>query len=207
MPRPAFLASIGWLVWAFALGCQPNLRSVKGGPGADAGAPGTTDPARPTPGIGLPDAGQAEAGVIPRPPSSGEQCAEEAITGEMIPLDLVLVLDASGSMRVMVGGKTRWQQVADALGTFVRDPRAAGLGVGVQTFPFTIFHKPCTNNADCGYDTGPPGYWCTRPYVCNGPGVALETARACDPNDAYCPEAGTGCVVAGRCATSGARCA
>ena len=47
------------------------------------------------------------------PPGAGNQCAEEAIAGEPVPLDLMLVLDASGSMRADTGGKTKWQRVAD----------------------------------------------------------------------------------------------
>jgi hypothetical protein len=204
------LLCLSWLAIAVApAACQSA--KVQGGrpqPGGAGAGPGG-EPGPGGPGFALPDGGAAaDADVTPRPPGSGQQCVEEAITGEMIPLDLMLVLDASGSMRVLVGGKTRWQQVSDALGAFVRDPRSTGLGVGLQVFPFTIFHKPCTTDADCdGFGGGPAGYWCTRPFVCNGAGVALDTARTCDPNDAYCPEAGTRCAVVGRCSRSGSRCA
>jgi hypothetical protein len=192
-------------VWA--AGCQSAkvrpLDPSPAGPGPD--SVGGPNPNGST--VGLPDGGGTDANLSPRPPTTGEQCAEEAITGEMVPVDLMLVLDASGSMRVMVGGKTRWDQVKDALGTFVRDPRSTGLGVGLQAFPFTIFQKPCTTDADCGgFGTGPTAFWCTQPFFCDGTGVSLATARACDPNDAYCPEPGTRCVGAGRCTQSGARC-
>src|SRR5687767_7907172 len=95
-------------------GCQSSkLQPMPPGPGVpgpdSVGGPGSDGTK-----VGLPDGGAGDAAATnPRPPASGEQCAEEAITGEMVPLDLMLVLDASGSMKVMVGGKTRWTQVTD----------------------------------------------------------------------------------------------
>jgi hypothetical protein len=194
-----------WMLAALLLfACSAKLKPTGGG-----GDGGSAQPGGAGPGIGLPDGGGTSGEVSPSAPGAGEQCAEEILTGEMVPVDLMLVIDASGSMRVMVGGKTRWEQVTEGLGTFVRDPRSTGLGVGLQTFPFTIYQKPCQTDADC--DSGPSpmagnNYWCAPPYVCNGPGVDLSNPRTCDPNDAFCPEAGTHCERVGRCAQSGARC-
>ena len=162
------------------------------------------DPTGP-PGFGvgeLTDAGPPPTSSEPRPPSSGEQCAEEAVRGELYPLDLLLVMDASGSMNLAVGTKTRWQLVTEALGTFVRDARSAGMGVGFQTFPFTLHEKACSTDAECGGSTGA----CSRPFLCIGSGVLPATARTCHPNDPYCPEPGTRCVASGRCSGSSMRC-
>jgi hypothetical protein len=190
-----------------ALGCgSPRVDPVnqsRDGARADLDAGGGGPP---VPNFGL-DGGVAPDLVIsPRPPTSGEQCAEEAVTGQLVPLHLLIVLDASGSMNLMVGGRTRWASVTEALLGFARDPRSAGLGVGLQTFPISIAEKPCATDADCGFGGGGPvRYWCTRPFLCVGAGTALATARPCDPNDAFCP-AGTDCLPSGRCAVSGARC-
>lgn len=173
---------------------DPGGNSGRDGGGAEA------------PSFGLPPPTDAPPpGVNPLGPGS-EMCAEEAVGAELLPLDLVLVLDASGSMRIIIDGKTRWTWVSEAITAFVRDPGSAGMGVGLQVFPFTILAKPCTKDEDCGtVSPGQPNYWCTQPYVCADPAVPLAMARPCDPNDAFCPM-GVKCVQAGKCAGSGARC-
>jgi Mg-chelatase subunit ChlD len=189
-------------------GCGAAEVQGKPGTGATGGSGGAgPGPASDGASFAVPDAATGDAPPqAPRPPTSGEQCLEEAVTGEQLPLDLMLVLDASGSMNLMVGGQTRWRQVTGALDSFVRDPRSSGLGVGLQVFPYSIAAKPCTDDGDCGGTRGRRGFACAPPSVCVGGGVALATARTCDPNDAYCPEPGTGCEPVGRCAGSGARC-
>jgi hypothetical protein len=204
---PRRIGLIAGALWLLAPACDHKL--VPGPSTAEEPSPGDGGNGPGAPTLVLPDAGAADANLAPRPPISGQACVEQTLTGEMVPLDLQLVLDASGSMRVLVGGQTRWQQVAGALEKFLGDPRSAGLGVGLQTFPFTIVQKPCTTDADCqSLGTGPQGvnYWCARPFVCGGTGVSLVNPRSCDPNDSYCPDAGTACVMAGRCSRSGAVC-
>jgi Mg-chelatase subunit ChlD len=159
------------------------------------------------PGFSIGDAGSDRGGSnTPSAPGAGEQCAETAIKAEVVPLDLVLVLDASGSMNNPIAGKSRWTWVADALSSFVKDPRSAGLGVGLQVFPFTIAAKACTSEADCGNAGGGSEKYCAQPFVCATAGTDLTTARTCDPADAFCPDAGTKCVGMGRCSASGDRC-
>jgi hypothetical protein len=179
-----------------------------GGRGPQGGAPGSGG--GPAPSFGVPDAGSGAGADAPptRPPGAGEQCVEEAIRGEVVPLHLMLVLDASGSMRLNIGGRTRWQRVSDAIDAFMRDPRSAGLFVGLQVFPFTIHGKPCASDADCGFGggTGMGDYWCARPFVCVDAGATMPAADAklCDPNDAFCP--GQRCAASGVCSVSGRRC-
>jgi hypothetical protein len=205
--RRARTTATGLLVFGMALPACSSSRVESigrdGGPGSPGGSgSGAGD----GPTLAVPDA--ADGGLEappPRPPTSGEQCVEEAIRGEQLPLDLMLVLDASGSMNLDVGGQTRWKRVTDALKSFMADPRSAGLGVGLQVFPFSISEKPCRNDGDCGGDAARTGFYCSRPFLCMGPGVAPATARSCDPNDAFCPT-GTDCEPSGRCTGSGARC-
>ena len=173
-------------LWVWGAGCGAHrLESTAGGAGENRDA-----------GLSLPPISE------PRAPSSAEQCAEEAIRGELFPLDLLLLLDASGSMNFRVGERTRWQLVSQALVGFLGDPRSRGLGVGFQTFPFTVYEKVCTSDADC---SGAPGD-CSRPFLCAGPGVLPAVARICDPGNPICPEAGTQCVPSGRCSGTSARC-
>jgi len=196
-PRAVILVSVA------VLSCQAGALSKRdpgGGTAGDGGGAGE-------PGFGFTpvDGGGPSTGVGPLGPGS-EQCAEEAIAGQVTPLDLVLVLDASGSMRAAVDGKSRWTWVAEGLTAFVRDPGSAGLGVGLQVFPFTVAAKPCASDDECGMASpGMPGYWCTQLHVCADPAVPLAMARPCDPNDAFCP-AGVKCLQTGRCAGNGERC-
>jgi hypothetical protein len=201
--RPA--AKIACLL--LAVGCSGGGLRKTGGPADGTGAGGTGAGGSNGPGFSIGDAGGDSVATGPTAPAAGEQCAEQAIKADLLPLDLVLVLDASGSMRNEIGGKTRWAWVAEALTTFVQDPRSIGIGVGLQLFPFTIAAKPCTSEADCGNTSvGGSEKYCTQPNVCAGPGTTLAMARTCDPADAYCPEAGTKCVAMGRCSVSGDRC-
>jgi hypothetical protein len=129
---------------------------------------------------------------------------EEAVRGEPLPVDLLLVLDASASMNYYAapGVGTRWELVQQALIDFARDARSAGLGVGFQTFPFTTHEKSCSTDADCNGDAGD----CSPTFLCYGTGVLPATARTCDPARPICPQAGTACVPSGRCSSSFARC-
>ncbi len=188
--------------------CGPHELVDAAGSSGGSATDGAGGPPPPGFDVGpLPDGGSsAQPGAPTRPPTSGEMCVDEAIRSELVPLDLLLVMDASGSMNLMVGNRSRWQLVTEALSNFMRDPRSMGLGVGFQTFPFTIHEKACTSNADCGGSDSATGRECARPSLCIGPGVLPATARTCDPNDAYCPDAGTRCVPSGRCSASSMRC-
>src|SRR6185369_15641465 len=99
-----------------ALGCSstpPHERTDATG-SADGGPGGTG-------GTGLPGTDAAANSTSPTAPGPGEACVEQPIKANLVPLDLVLVLDASGSMRQVIGAKSRWQWIADALTTFVND--------------------------------------------------------------------------------------
>jgi hypothetical protein len=195
------------------LACGPL--KVMGPPGdAATSSDGGSVPGQGPPGYGVgePGDGGLPPGLpAPRPPSMGEQCAEEAIRGEVVPLDLLLVLDASGSMNTAVGERTdagarptRWQLVSEALARFVRDPRSAGLGVGVQTFPFIVHEKACSSIADCGGPDAEADQACSRPFLCVDDGTLPATAATCDPN-VGCVD-GKRCVPSGRCSASSMRC-
>ena len=183
-----------------ATGCNSSLMRVgDGGAAAAGGGIGA-------PGISLGDARAAASdGVVPVAPGSGEKCVEEAIKADVAPLDLVVVLDASGSMRLAVGKRSRWDWVTEALGKFVADPRSTGLGVGLDVFPFIIEAKPCASEDDCGGGSGTSDKLCIQHHLCSTPGIDLAASKSCDPNDPFCP-AGSQCLPAGACARSGEPC-
>lgn len=88
--------------------------------------------------------------------SSGEidelaACATETLKGESLPLDIHIMLDASGSMMGPVSGGTKWSAVKTALKGFINDPNSAGVGVGLQIFPIVHAGAPatCTSDASC----------------------------------------------------------
>lgn len=88
--------------------------------------------------------------------AGGMACAGSTVKGELIPLDMYIMLDKSGSMLDQTGangnGPTKWDAVTTALKSFFADPGSAGLGVGIQFFPSNLPGVPdtCTNNNQCG---------------------------------------------------------
>ncbi|HEV8245208.1 MAG TPA: hypothetical protein VGP93_05545, partial [Polyangiaceae bacterium] len=83
----------------------------------------------------------------------GGACAGEITKGELIPLDVYIMLDTSRSMVDFSGvAITKWQAVKTALTTFLQDPTSTGIGVGIQYFPLVQSGVPssCMNDAECG---------------------------------------------------------
>ncbi|MCC6521143.1 MAG: VWA domain-containing protein [Polyangiaceae bacterium] len=84
----------------------------------------------------------------------GGGCAGSSIQAQKIPLDMYVMLDQSGSMDSTVsGGGTAWAAVTGALGAFVQQPEAIGMGVGLQYFPLSTGGSCpafCTADPDCG---------------------------------------------------------
>lgn len=68
-------------------------------------------------------------------------CTSTSVQTEPVPLDMIVLLDESGSM-----GGTKWDTVTAALKAFVTDPANDGIGVGIQYFP--VDSGPDCNFAD-----------------------------------------------------------
>ncbi|MGK4003458.1 hypothetical protein WMF31_12585 [Sorangium sp. So ce1036] len=127
----------------------------------------------------------------------GTSCAGETSTAELVPLDLYIMLDASGSMEDRLPTRdTKWEAVTEALEAFFTDPQSAGLGVGLQYFPLRDPDVPatCTSNEECGAH-GP----CKLRICRNDPRL-----RYC-ATDADCMR-GDSCVALGVCSRSGNLC-
>ena len=176
----------------------------------DGGDPGSDAPAGGGPPTSPPDINLPEAGATAAPDTPFAQCASEAHAAEDVPLDLLLLLDSSGSMIEAAGMRSRWVTAQTSLRAFIADPRSAGLGVGLLFFPQD---KACTTDCDCvGVDLGRS--YCQAPAICAGPGGPAPDAVGCGPAPVAagmnarlpaCP-ALTTCAPAGRCAGSGALC-
>lgn len=106
-----------------------------------------------TPGIHLPTSGGSSGGGSGsggpndcKPTTDGSACIGESYEGESVPLDIYIMFDQSGSMCSCVdpaGGmlcpdpdcrQTRLDAIRAATESFLRDPKSAGIGVGVGYF-------------------------------------------------------------------------
>ena len=211
--RLVSLALAGWV--AAAAGCErPEIEAVSpsrpaadagAGSRADAGAAGRADAGDVGPGFSVtfPDAG---AGAAPPPPGGpggeGPACAGEVHQGKPVPIDLLLLVDISGSMEESAGARSKWFAVREALQTFARDPRSAGLGVGLQVFPAPA--RPCQRDGDCAAPST-----CELKGLCGPPAAIATSEAAC--NAAIAPTCGgifstDPCTPIGLCAKSGLRC-
>ena len=141
--------------------------------------------------------------------SSGDlgTCAAETQTAKQLPLDIHIMLDASGSMMEQTtGGTTKWAAIKTALNGFIGDPKSAGIGVGLQIFPIKHPGAPtsCTTNAQCtvgGVNLGRCFLKACAPASANDPLRSCDTAADC-PGGAACRSLGQcrqGIFVTGNC--------
>ncbi len=116
----------------------------------------------------------------------GGGCAGISSTAQKVPLDMYIMLAQSGSMSDPAqGGGSKWQAVTSALTTFINQPEAAGIGVGIQYFPLqgaSCNVLMCTSDAQCGVGCGP----CTLGQFCQGFGES----DSCNVIDYATPDVG-----------------
>jgi hypothetical protein len=157
----------------------------------------------PDPDSGLkpfPDAGVPDVAAVKE-----EKCAAESQAAKQVPVDLLLLVDRSGSMtyKVSAGGKSKWELAQEALITFIKDPKSAGLGVGLQYFPLV---PSCMTDMDCGFPAGLGVPACIEQKACVGPsGTLVGTPIPCAARPSLCPT-GTTCAPIGYCSETGAVC-
>jgi hypothetical protein len=127
-------------------------------------------------------------------------CGADTQTAKQLPVDILVMLDASGSMMEKTGanaaGPTKWAGVKSALTAFFADPKSAGLGVGLQVFPVKHPGAPasCTSNAQCtvgGTSLGRCFLNACAPAAANTPLTSCDTAADC--------AGGAGCHPLGNC--------
>jgi len=142
-----------------------------GGAGGNNGAPRM--PADP---VDLGDFTAPDGGVdnTPEDPSA-QSCAAKTEEARAFPLDLVAMVDTSGSMlQVTTPGNTKWSSIKSAFSSFFRSSES-GVSVGLHFFPQYRPGVPrtCFRSADCGF-SGP----CLFPRFCQ--------FQNCDGVPGYC---------------------
>lgn len=143
---------LGSLALASASACGSNGRETQPITDSDASAttPDESSSGDLSSGGASGSLGTSSGGVSPD--AGLEQCAAETQKAEGAPLDIFVMLDASGSMTVEASpGVSKWQAVKSALNGFVTAPTSAGIGVGLGVFPVKNPGAPstCTSNAQC----------------------------------------------------------
>jgi hypothetical protein len=151
-----FLIRLPFLVAAGGIGaCQASAVRPASNAAGESGGGGVANDAGPgngsdsTPMPILPDAG-ATMTMTP-PPAEASTCATQVHVAERAPVDLLLLVDTSSSMRDMSGTLTKWDKARDSLRAFVSDPASAGLGVGMMFFPTSgaEARQTCQQASDC----------------------------------------------------------
>lgn len=125
-----------------------------------------------------------------------DECAKETAVGNLTPVDLVIMLDQSGSMDSQVAGTTIWGLVTQALTDFVQGSGTEGLSVGMQYFPLP--DGACTTCNNCFLPNLQVTDQTTNTCCCSPP-----TGESCAlMNGAACP--GGGICYQGQCHSGGA---
>ncbi|HEY3449511.1 MAG TPA: hypothetical protein VGK67_24370 [Myxococcales bacterium] len=118
--------------------------------------------------------------VTPKPDAGEQACAAKSTKAQQLPLDMYLMLDKSGSMRIdrVAGGRTRWDAVTGALDTFFQ-ASASGTSVALQYFPLQTgsfcdsgIPNACALDSDCA-----PCGTCASDYggsTCSGGGLEVS---------------------------------
>ena len=185
-------------------GTGPGTAPAPGG-GGNGGSSG----GGPSPGglFALPDGGADVAPAAPGNNPIGEQCAETGAQAEQVPVDLMLVVDSSGSMAQPSGNSTKWALATEALRAFVKDPRSTGLGLGLGFFPSCRPRSP----APATPSAAAPRFLAATP-ACRSTCVArrghpsASSGPECDDPLDECDDPAQTCLPIGTCSMGGGPC-
>ncbi len=79
----------------------------------------------------------------------GEDCVEDIVAGETVPLDIYIMFDQSGSMLAEVeNGETLIDLVREATASFLSDPASVGIGAGIGYFGYMPIGETSCDPAD-----------------------------------------------------------
>lgn len=145
-------------VSVISLGCEGEIGPGPSGGGGQSQSGGSNSGGGNTGGGGGSNdvGGFSPGGSGGRGQGGADACAGVSVKAELVPLDMYILLDKSGSMADAAGkgpgALTKWEAVTAALEAFFVDPQSAGIGVGLQFFPIIVPNVPdtCTNSAQCG---------------------------------------------------------
>jgi hypothetical protein len=125
------------------------------------------------------------------------ECTVFGASAELLPLDVFMLFDASGSMQEPTEtGITKWQATRRAIRRFFRDPESEGIGVALTFFPQVQEDVPllCDDDRACMRRDA-----CIPAQACRDAGVLCNTVTDCElrgfPGDA--------CLALGYCAGLG----
>lgn len=95
---------------------------------------------------------------------AGGACIGDAFEAEPLPLDILIMLDQSGSMSQSAGNNlTKWDTVEQAITTFMQQPNLDGISLALQYFGLPqpditgCWAQACTTDNDCTNGCGPCG--------------------------------------------------
>ncbi|MEM9193855.1 MAG: vWA domain-containing protein [Myxococcota bacterium] len=103
------------------------------------------------------------------------ECTVFGATAELLPLDVFMLFDASGSMQELTAsGDTKWSAVRNAIAGFFDAPDSEGIGVALTFFPQVQAELPlfCTEDRACG-----------QPGACGDARACLEAGILCNSDD------------------------
>lgn len=189
----------GAALWLACFGCAGTDDMPTTGGGGRGGTAGGRDAGAPIAGAGGNVVDAAVDRVIGGNALGDAACATATQRAQVVPLDLYIMLDSSGSMSGLTAtNQTKWDAVRAALITFLGDARSNGLGVGLQYFPLLRPGVPgeCETNGQCA-GFGP----CSLLRTCSN----VSTVTPCETN-AQCTGAGSTCVRLGVCGLTGELC-
>lgn len=114
-------------------------------------------------------------------------CGGDEHQAMLLPLDLYVMLDSSGSMFDTIGTQTKWQAIQNALTTFLEDPASDGIGIGLQFFPQKDPAIPdtCSTTAQCGANNLCLNNFCKNAgpkiYICDTAADCMSGAQDLGP--------------------------
>jgi hypothetical protein len=188
----------GSLALVVGSACGSKNEGFDPGSSGSSGEPGSSGASGGTSGLGT-TGGLGTSGGTSGSDSGLGQCGATTQAAKQLPVDILIMLDASGSMMDKTGsggsGPTKWSAVKSALNGFISDPKSAGLGVGLQVFPIKHPGAPssCTTNAECT-GLGRCFLKACAPASANDPFRSCDTAADCG---------GAACEQLGECRTGG----
>jgi len=135
-------------------------------------------------GDAQPDEPQMDIPVSEVPPDVKDEECGEFRAAQLVPLDLYIMLDASGSMDYLLEGSTttKWKAVTKALKDFASKAEMEGLNIALQIFPYMRdVPRYCAKHAECG-EYGPcnPLRMCDEFWFEDGKEVPCNSNADCN---------------------------
>ena len=108
--------------------------------------------------------GGAAGGLSTSSGGEGGACIGDSFEAEPLPLDILIMLDQSGSMSQSAGNNlTKWDTVEQAITAFVQQPNLEGISLALQYFGLPqpditgCWAQACITDNDCTNGCGPCG--------------------------------------------------